>query len=65
MSNFAARGIFSWLGSERRSDRYGAFMLDDKPYIGDDRSGVIIDYQRLLKLRGQRVHVTCKVMESR
>lgn len=61
-----AHGVFTWDGQERRSDRYGAIHLANRPYDGTGGiTKVHHEIEQLSKLRGKRVHVTCVVLESR
>jgi len=58
-------GIFGWNGAERRSDRYGAFVLDRSPFSGTESVAAHLDMGALQKLVGKRVRVTCKVLRTR
>lgn len=60
-----AHGIFTWCSDERRSDRYGAFLLGDSPYAGPDRVTPTYDLASAAALVGKRVRITVKVVESR
>jgi len=52
-------GVFGWSGTERRTDRYGAFVL------AADRIANHLDVKALRLLNGKRVHITCKVVTNR
>jgi hypothetical protein len=58
-------GIFGWSGTERRTDRYGAFVLEAKPYDSSERVANHLDVAGLQPLIGKRVRVTCKVVANR
>ena len=58
-------GIFSWSGDERRSDRYGSFILLDAPY---GKAACLVPTYNLdlaQKLEGKRVRIVVKVIEPR
>ncbi len=58
-------GILTWNGSERRTDRYGSFVLSQGDYNQTDRAAAHLDLKVLKPLVGKRVHVTCKVVKNR
>jgi hypothetical protein len=58
-------GVFGWNGTERRTDRYGAFVVDAKPYESNERVANFLDASGLQSLIGKRVHVRCKVVTNR
>lgn len=58
-------GIIAWDGQERRSDRYGSFIVGQKPFDGSVASAAHLDVRALRKLVGKRVHVWCKVVSTR
>lgn len=65
MKKLLAKGIFSWDGAERRSDRYGSIHLSSTPYEGS--AVVVVEYDTALlnELDEERVHLTCVVIEAR
>jgi hypothetical protein len=58
-------GVFTWSGSERRSDRYGAFNLCAEPYEGKVVTQVTYDKALAKELEDKRVRVLVKVVETR
>lgn len=58
-------GIFTWAGMERRTDRYGSFVLGDQPSPGKRLTAPFLDLKALKRLEGKRVHVVCKVVVAR
>ena len=60
-----AHGVFTWSGSERRSDRYGSFNLLAEPYDGKEVTKVTYDRDLAEKLEGKRVRILVKVVETR
>lgn len=58
-------GIFCWNGSERRGDRYGAFVVGYAPYEGNERVAAHLDIAALRPLVGKRVHVHVAVVKTR
>jgi hypothetical protein len=58
-------GVFGWPASERRSNRYGAIHLSDRPYEKPAVTKVEIDRPALYALNGLRVRTMCKVVETR
>jgi hypothetical protein len=58
-------GIFTWDGGERRSTRYGAFVLSCEPVESNDRTAAYLDLKVLRALEGKRVHVRCVVVAAR
>lgn len=58
-------GIFGWDGTERRSNRYGAFVLDKHPFQGEARAKVSWDHTAIQGHVGKRVRVTAAIVESR
>lgn len=65
MSERVGHGVFGWSGTERRSDRYGAFVLAATPYASSDRIANHLDVATLRPLDGKRVRITCKVIANR
>lgn len=66
MESVTLRGVFTWHGNERRTERYGGIMLMQRPPMdwADDTCGsVSLDPFRPLK--GKRVRVTATVIEAR
>lgn len=59
------QGIFTWGGSERRSDRYGNFHLDVRDYSNTATAIAELDLAALRPLEGQRVGLVCRVRENR
>jgi hypothetical protein len=60
-----AHGILGWDADERRSNRYGAVFVDDEDFDRTARVKSHMDVDALRGLQGQRVHVTCVVVEAR
>jgi hypothetical protein len=59
-------GVFTWGGEERRSDRYGAFLLCAEPYAGAAPvTGVTYDKDLAEELEDKRVRLVAKVVETR
>jgi hypothetical protein len=58
-------GIFGWSGTERRTDRYGGFVLNQATFEGADRVAAHLDNKALEPLIGKRVHIWCKVITNR
>ena len=58
-------GVFTWPGSERRSDRYGVVTLDDKNYEDTAAAKVVADVKALRLMAGHRVKVVAHVVEAR
>jgi hypothetical protein len=65
MREKVGHGVFGWEGNERRSNRYGAVHLADRPFEGSDRAKLFIDREVLERLRGKRVRLTAVVEVSR
>lgn len=65
MSTPVGRGIFTWNGSERRSDRYGSFVLSGADYNQTTSCSPKLDFEALQPFLGRRVRLTCKVLETR
>jgi hypothetical protein len=65
MSKRVGHGVFGWNGQERRSDRYGAFVLVDSPYSGKHQASAKLDMVALKKVEGKRVRIACVVVETR
>jgi len=69
----AGRGIFSWGGEERRSDRYGVFYLSDDDNVANtQRTGGHVrvpdphrDNGILESVNGKRVSIKAKVITTR
>lgn len=59
------QGIFTWDGTERRSDRYGGFTLGATGYTPGVRAEACMDLAALKKLVGKRVRIIATVIESR
>lgn len=60
-----ASGIFTWDAVERRSNRYGSFVLTDTNFNKDASASVTYDLAALRSLEHKRVHVVCKVITAR
>ena len=58
-------GIFSWNGQERRTDRYGSFIVDAQNHEQGARAAAYLDLKALKNLVGKRVRVWCVVVETR
>lgn len=58
-------GIFGWEGTERRTSRYGSFVLLDQDYNQTVTVDTSEDQAVLKALKGKRVKITCVVKESR
>lgn len=58
-------GIFSWSGTERRTDRYGGFVVGQANYGGSERVAAFLDTKILDPLIGKRVHIWCVVLVNR
>jgi hypothetical protein len=58
-------GIFAWDGKERRTDRYGSFVVGFSPYESSERVAAHLDLKVLSTLLGKRVHVACTVVKTR
>jgi hypothetical protein len=65
MKERVGHGVFGWSGTERRTDRYGAFVLAATAYASSDRIANHLDVKALRLLNGKRVHITCKVVTNR
>ena len=65
MRELVGSGVFGWEGAERRTNRYGAMHLSDRPYDGKDRAKLHIDREVLSRLEGKRVRLTVKVTATR
>lgn len=61
------QGIFMWDGTERRSDRYGAFYANQTSYDGAKSKSIrpSFDQDVLKEFAGTRVKLTATVMENR
>jgi hypothetical protein len=60
-----AHGVFTWSGSERRSDRYGSFILLAEPYGAPPVTVPTYDAALASRLNGKRVRIVVKVVETR
>jgi hypothetical protein len=60
-----AHGVFTWSGSERRSDRYGSFILLAEPYGASPVTVPTYDTALAQKLSGKRVRIVVTVVETR
>lgn len=60
-----AHGCFSWDGYERRSARYGSFVLHSSSYDGSEVATPFHDFNRLTALLDQKVKVVVKVLATR
>lgn len=58
-------GIFSWNANERRSNRYGSFGLHQSDYNNKVKAVTDVSKDVCQEMIGKRVHITCKVIESR
>jgi hypothetical protein len=58
-------GNLTWDGGERRTDRYGSFVLEHVTYEGKDRVAAFTDLKVLRTLVGKRVHIRCVVRAAR
>lgn len=64
MESVTLRGVFTWDGHERRTDRYGGIRLLQKavPFPGDSPGVDLAPFQPFL---GKRARVTAVVIEAR
>lgn len=60
-----AYGIFTWDGYERRSQRYGTFVVDGTDYNQNTILIKFVDETKLNLLDGKRVRLVAKVVENR
>jgi len=60
-----AHGVFTWSGSERRSDRYGSFNLLAEPFEGAEVTEVTYDRELAKKLEDKRVRILVRVLATR
>lgn len=60
--DLVASGIFGWDGFERRTNRYGSFVISNESF-GHVMSNVY--YKDFTHLNSKRVHVFAKVIENR
>jgi len=58
-------GVFTWDGSERRSDRYGSFNLCAEPYSGAPVAKPSYDTALADKLEDKRVRLVARVVSTR
>ena len=58
-------GILSWDGSERRSNRYGAVVLDGQDYHCSSTVEVRLDPEAVAALESKRVRLWAVVVEAR
>ena len=59
-----ASGIFTWWGEERRTDRYGSFVLENKNHNGDASSQIILN-KEYKDFVDKKVKITAIVKENR
>lgn len=59
------RGILSWCGSERRTDRYGAVNIISEPYDSGEACIPELDLGRVMGLVGKRVKMWVVAVETR
>jgi hypothetical protein len=60
-----AHGVFTWSGSERRSDRYGSFNLLAEPFDGKEVTKPTYDTEVAKKLEDKRVRIFVRVLATR
>ncbi|MFA6661434.1 MAG: hypothetical protein WCS56_00205 [Bacilli bacterium] len=60
-----AHGILTWDGIERRSQRYGTFILDNTDYYSNVHVLNFVNKAHLQTLVGKQVRLTAKVLKSR
>lgn len=58
-------GVFTWSGTERRTDRYGSFNLLAEPYECADVTKPTYDTEVAKKLEDKRVRILVRVLETR
>lgn len=63
--SLVATGIVTWSSEERQSNRYGSIAIVGKSYDGSGSYTPILHPRRLSRLYGNRVHLNCRVLESR
>ena len=59
------QGIFSWIGGERRSNRYGFVCLDTVDFNNTTKVTVEFDEAAAAGLESKRVKLSAKVIETR
>ncbi len=64
MKQLVAKGVFTWDGSERRSDRYGTFAIARSSYDETATAEATVD-PAVKKLEGSRIKITIEVNEIR
>lgn len=62
MKSATGYGQFTWDGEERRSNRYGSFVLDN---LSDPIDPATLDLASLEQMRARRVKIACKVVKTR
>lgn len=60
-----AHGVFMWGADERRSDRYGAFLLCPATFRNEIVAKPTFDRELAKDLKGKRVRIKVKVVKSR
>lgn len=60
-----ASGIFMWFGSERQTDRYGAFYASPENFDNDVKVTVKVYRSNVDKFIGKRVRIIAEVTENR
>lgn len=66
MKHPLGKGIFSWYGTERQTNRYGEFFLDYKSHDGiKTKLGQILNFETIRAFNGKRVRVIAVVLENR
>ncbi|HEX6369879.1 MAG TPA: hypothetical protein VF006_13250 [Longimicrobium sp.] len=58
-------GIFTWCSSERRSGRYGTFVLAPSDFQEHVQRDVHLDVEALRALEGRNVRIALRILESR
>lgn len=59
------KGILTWDGKERRTDRYGSIVLDNTNYDGNVNVEPSLDMNTVADLDGKKVKLTAVIVESR
>jgi len=80
MTEIVARGIFQWDGAERRTDRYGTFVIvahdEDTAFDRDgvkhvfsdweaDEKDAFLDTAKVARYVGKRTRITARVINTR
>lgn len=59
------KGIFTWSPEERRSDRYGAFLLENTNYDTDASYSPVLNQDVFAKYKGKKVKLVAHILETR